>query len=258
MDLWEQTDVYVNVNSRDRFPDLTGIPGTRGPRVPGRLITGRAQKCAPIQTNLQQNPGMCFRNPRLRSNARPSAPATQAGRPCLERGSTAPQALNRARLRAEASLWVLLAAWAGLAHTAPPAPPAAPVQGSAEQGRRWLLQRHETGCILCHEVPGIAQGGQLGPRLHKLAGRYTPQELSARIADARQFNPQTIMPPYRSTAGLQHVAPAFQGKPVLSEQALADIVSYLLEVRQEEAVTPAQASPASSASPTPATSPPRP
>lgn len=136
----------------------------------------------------------------------------------------------------------------GAGHTAPRAPADAQVQGSAEQGRRWLLQRHETGCILCHEVPGIAQGGQIGPPLGGLAGRYTVQELSARIADARQFNPQTIMPPYHSTADLQHVAPAFQGKPVLTQQALADIVSYLLAGREGAASSP----------PTPLPSPPSP
>jgi len=100
--------------------------------------------------------------------------------------------------------------------------------GDAQRGRALLMQRHETGCILCHTVPGLATGGEIGPPLSGLAGRYQADELRARIADARQFNPQTVMPPYRSTQGLQHVAPAFQGKPVLTEQALEDIVSYLL------------------------------
>jgi len=129
----------------------------------------------------------------------------------------------------------LLSVLSGLGSAAEPAQASPQLQGSADQGRRWLLQRHETGCILCHEVAGIALGGQIGPPLRDLARHYTAQELAARIADARQFNPQTIMPPYRSTAGLQHVAPMFQGKPVLTEQALADIVSYLL-ARPEPAV----------------------
>ena len=145
-------------------------------------------------------------------------------------------------LPAWASTWLcagaLMGMFPGAGHTAQAAPADAQVQGSAEQGRRWLLQRHETGCILCHEVPGIARGGQIGPPLGGLAGRYTVQELSARIADARLFNPQTIMPPYRSTAGLQHVAPAFQGKPVLTQQALADIVSYLLVGHEGAAPSP--------------------
>jgi sulfur-oxidizing protein SoxX len=35
------------------------------------------------------------------------------------------------------------------------------------------------------------------------------------------------MPPFRSTDGLRQVAPAWAGKPALSEQQLDDIVAYL-------------------------------
>ena len=100
--------------------------------------------------------------------------------------------------------------------------------GDPQRGQALLLKRHDSGCILCHEVPGIAQGGNLGPPLAGLAGRYSAEELRARIADARVFNPATIMPPARSTAGLQRVAPAFQGQTVLTQQGLEDIVAYLL------------------------------
>jgi sulfur-oxidizing protein SoxX len=48
-----------------------------------------------------------------------------------------------------------------------------------------------------------------------------------RIADMRRFNPATVMPPFRSTDGLRQVAPAWAGKPALSEQQLDDIVAYL-------------------------------
>ena len=99
---------------------------------------------------------------------------------------------------------------------------------SAERGRTLLLQRHETGCILCHTVPGLPNGGNLGPALTDLGARYSPPELRARIADARQFNPQTVMPPYFSTAGLSRVAPAFAARTILSGQGLDDIVAYLL------------------------------
>ncbi|MFZ4651764.1 MAG: sulfur oxidation c-type cytochrome SoxX [Rubrivivax sp.] len=116
---------------------------------------------------------------------------------------------------------------------AAPAVPAARTESSAsagdpQRGQALLLKRHDSGCILCHEVPGIAQGGNLGPPLAGLASRYSAEELRARIADARVFNPATIMPPTRSTAGLQRVAPAFQGQTVLTQQGLEDIVAYLL------------------------------
>ena len=105
---------------------------------------------------------------------------------------------------------------------------AAAAPGDPERGRALLLQRHDTGCILCHVAPGLPQGGSLGPALDNLAGRFDADALRARIADARDFNPATIMPPYRNTRGLHKVAPAFAGQPVLGEQALDDIVADLL------------------------------
>jgi sulfur-oxidizing protein SoxX len=49
-----------------------------------------------------------------------------------------------------------------------------------------------------------------------------------RIADARSLNPETNMPAYYSTQGLQRVAGAYAGQTVLSGQGLEDIVAYLL------------------------------
>ena len=106
--------------------------------------------------------------------------------------------------------------------------------GDAARGRALLLDRQETGCILCHVLPGLQQGGaggaggDLGPVLSGLGQRYSGDDLRLRIADARRYNPDTIMPPYLSTEGLHNVARAQAGKTVLSEQALADIVAYLL------------------------------
>ena len=100
--------------------------------------------------------------------------------------------------------------------------------GDAARGRALLLDRQASGCILCHVLPGLPQGGALGPPLHGLAQRYSSDDLRLRIADARRFNPQTVMPPYFSTEGLHNVARAQADKTVLTEQALQDIVAYLL------------------------------
>lgn len=106
--------------------------------------------------------------------------------------------------------------------------------GDAARGRALLLDRQESGCILCHVLPGLQQGGAggvggtIGPALSGLGQRYTRDDLRLRIADARRYNPETIMPPYFSTEGLHNVARAQAGKTVLSEQGLADIVTYLL------------------------------
>ena len=100
--------------------------------------------------------------------------------------------------------------------------------GDAERGGALLLQRHETGCILCHMVPGLALGGAIGPPLLDIAKRLDADALRARIADARRFNPDTVMPPTRSTVGLHNVAAPYAGRSLLTEQALDDIVAYLM------------------------------
>jgi sulfur-oxidizing protein SoxX len=125
------------------------------------------------------------------------------------------------RLHITQRLFGALALLAALPALAAPA-------GDAARGRALLLERQETGCILCHVLPGLPQGGALGPPLSGLGERFTSDELRLRIADARRYNPETIMPPYFSTEGLHNVARAQAGKTVLREQALADIVAYLL------------------------------
>ena len=100
--------------------------------------------------------------------------------------------------------------------------------GDAARGRALLLQRQQSGCVLCHGVPGLPSGGALGPALLDLGRRYSRDALFQRIADARRANPDTIMPPYLSTEGLNNVAQAQSGQTVLSPQAVADIVAYLL------------------------------
>ncbi len=107
-------------------------------------------------------------------------------------------------------------------------PAGAALPGDVARGRALLLQRQDSGCILCHVLPGLPPGGALGPPLVDLARRYDSDALRLRIADARSVNPDTVMPPYFSTEGLRNVARSRAGLTVLSEQALADIVAYLL------------------------------
>lgn len=129
----------------------------------------------------------------------------------------------RARVLQSGATAVLLGALCAALPAALAAPP-----GDAARGRALLLQRQDTGCILCHVVPGLPTGGALGPPLQGLAQRYDRDGLTLRIADARRFNPDTIMPPAFSTDGLHNVARAQAGRTLLTEQALADIVAYLL------------------------------
>lgn len=114
------------------------------------------------------------------------------------------------------------------ANDAVPATPSA-VTADAERGRKLLLARHDTGCLLCHQVPGLKDGGEMGPSLKDLGTRLSPEQIRQRIADPRVLNPQTFMPAYFSTKGLHNVSKPLQGKTVLTEQALEDIIAYLLK-----------------------------
>lgn len=98
-----------------------------------------------------------------------------------------------------------------------------------ERGRALVADRTQSLCLLCHALTpaGDANQGNLAPPLAVAAARLSPQDLRARIADMRRFNPGTVMPPFRSTEGLRDVAPAWAGRAALTEQQLDDLVAYL-------------------------------
>ena len=81
--------------------------------------------------------------------------------------------------------------------------PATPSASSAdtERGRKLLVNRQETGCVLCHTIPGMKEGGEMGPNLSGLSQRLSAEQIRYRIADPRLLNPQTFMPAYFSTQG---------------------------------------------------------
>ena len=100
---------------------------------------------------------------------------------------------------------------------------------AVQRGQQLLLQRQDSGCVLCHRIPGLPVGGDIGPSLHGLAERVKAQAVRERLVDPRRFNPTTIMPAYFSLDGLTNVARAYQGKTILNEQALDDILAYLMK-----------------------------
>jgi len=100
---------------------------------------------------------------------------------------------------------------------------------NVERGRKLLISRQETGCVLCHRIPGMKEGGEMGPGLNGLSQRMSADQIRQRIADWRAVNPQTFMPAYFSSKGLHNVAKPLVGKTVLTEQGLEDIVAYLLD-----------------------------
>ncbi len=101
--------------------------------------------------------------------------------------------------------------------------------GDAARGRALVADRQKAMCLLCHRAP-IAEErfqGDLGPDLAGAGTRWTTAQLRERIVDARRFNPQTIMPPYGSTIDLVRVGTPWQGRPLLDETQIDDVVAYL-------------------------------
>lgn len=107
--------------------------------------------------------------------------------------------------------------------------PLTPLAGDAARGRTLAVSRDGAHCILCHGLPGVAAGaaGDLAPPLDGVGARLAPAQLRLRVADSTRINPLTIMPAYHRTEGLNQVAAAWRGKPILSAQEVEDVVAYL-------------------------------
>jgi sulfur-oxidizing protein SoxX len=111
--------------------------------------------------------------------------------------------------------------------------PLADKPGDAARGRAIVANRSVGLCLLCHSGP-IAEErfqGTLAPSLAGAGGRWSVAQLRLRIADGARLNPDTIMPPYYRTTGLQRVAKPFEGKTVLTAEQIEDVVAYLATLK---------------------------
>ncbi len=105
--------------------------------------------------------------------------------------------------------------------------------GDAARGREIVASRQTGLCLLCHTGPFPEDRfqGNLAPDLVGAGTRWSEGQLRLRISDAQRLNPQTLMPAYHRSTGLQRVAPSWQGKTLLSAQQVEDVVAYLLTLK---------------------------
>jgi len=105
--------------------------------------------------------------------------------------------------------------------------------GDAERGEKIVTNRQVGLCLLCHSGPYPQERfqGTMAPDLKGAGSRWSEGQLRLRIVDAARVNPQTIMPPYYRTDGLNRVAPAFRGKPILSAEQIEDVLAYLMTLK---------------------------
>jgi sulfur-oxidizing protein SoxX len=103
-----------------------------------------------------------------------------------------------------------------------------------ENGRRIVTERQSGLCVLCHSgpFPEARFQGDLATNLAGTGSRWNEAQLRLRIVDASQLNPQTIMPSYYRTHGLQRVGWQWRGQPVLSAQQIEDVVAFLKTLKE--------------------------
>jgi sulfur-oxidizing protein SoxX len=106
-------------------------------------------------------------------------------------------------------------------------------KGDPARGRAIVLNRQVGLCLLCHSGPFPEERfqGNMAPDLKGAGTRWSEGELRLRMVDARKLNPQTIMPPYFVVDGMNRVAPAFRGKPILTAEQIEDVVAFLATLR---------------------------
>lgn len=114
---------------------------------------------------------------------------------------------------------------------AQPLPGTAP--GDAARGRAIVASRQLGLCLLCHRAPidSERQQGNLASDLAGAGSRWSAAQLRARIVDAKQLNPTSLMPAYHRTEGLTRVGAAWRGKPVFDAQQVEDVVAYLVTLQ---------------------------
>ena len=104
--------------------------------------------------------------------------------------------------------------------------------GDPARGRSVVAGR-DANCLLCHAVPETGERfmGNLAPPLTAVGARYGAGQLRLRIVDSSLVNRDTIMPAYFRVTGLNQVAAAYRGLPILSAQQVEDVVAYLQTLR---------------------------
>jgi sulfur-oxidizing protein SoxX len=105
--------------------------------------------------------------------------------------------------------------------------------GDAARGRAIVASRQQGLCLLCHSgpIPEERFQGNLAPPLDGAGKRLTAAQLRLRMADSRQVNADSLMPPYHHTGGLVQVGRTFSGQPILSAQQIEDVVAYLVTLQ---------------------------
>jgi len=108
--------------------------------------------------------------------------------------------------------------------------------GDPVNGRKVAISRKKGNCLTCHvmPIPEQADHGNIGVTLYGIAKRYKIGELRLRLVDPKKVNPDTIMPSFYKTTGLNRVQKKWKGKTIISAQEVEDILAYLMTLTKYE------------------------
>ena len=108
--------------------------------------------------------------------------------------------------------------------------------GDPVAGAAVFKDRSLGNCLACHANQDMQQDlfhGNVGPSMDGVAGRWTPEELRAIVADAKKvFGDQTMMPGFYSLNVGLTVREDLVGKTVLNAQQVEDVVAYLATLKE--------------------------
>ena len=105
--------------------------------------------------------------------------------------------------------------------------------GYPARGRVIVTSRQRGLCLLCHSGPFPEERfqGDLAPDLAGVGSRLSEGQLRLRLVDSRRLDPDTIMPSYYRTDGLNRVGAAWRDKPVQNAEEIEDVVAFLASLR---------------------------
>jgi L-cysteine S-thiosulfotransferase len=94
-----------------------------------------------------------------------------------------------------------------------------PVESSQLRGKKVAFTFELGNCLACHVIADGDSGGNIGPELAALPSHFKDKaQLQQFIWDARQFNPNTSMPP-------------FGKNKILTNDDINQLVDYLWELK---------------------------
>lgn len=106
--------------------------------------------------------------------------------------------------------------------------------GDPQRGRGVVIDAQKGNCIACHRIAALSQEpshGDLGPSLNGAGLRFTEAQLRQIVTNPGTFFPNTVMPGYYVSEGLERVPSAYAGKTILSAAEVEDVVAFMKTLR---------------------------